>query len=621
MSDEQINELSRLRHELRTPLNAIIGYSEMLIEEAEDENLSDLTDDLKKIHISGRTILESVNRILDPSRFESDHQNIATASVHEEIRRSLSAPLAEVFQCNERLLNQIDAAQVRESFIGDLERIRVAGDKLLAFINEFSEPSEDETIIQTILKPERRAEPTGTANIGRATVAMEAGEIGLILVVDDNEMNRDILSRYLKRQGHDVAAAAGGEEALTLMKHRRFDLVLLDVMMDEMDGFEVIRRMKSDPMLSDIPVIFISALDDTQGKVRAFKAGGVDYVTKPFHAEEVVARAENQLKISRLQRELARQNQELMRKNDELMAARKRTELVFSALAEALPGTVLDDKYHLEHKIGSGGFGAVYHALHRGLNRPVAVKVFRPMRGNDSPEGLERFQREGVSASRINHPNAVAVLDCGISTAGIAYLVMELLEGKTLTDELEEKERLTIARSIEILTPVCDVLAEAHRIGIIHRDIKPDNIFLHQAKDGEIVKVVDFGLAKVLDAEKGSDFKAMTMAGKIVGTPVYTAPERFFDKPYDGRADIYSLGIMMYEMLAGRVPFQPIEGGVYAVAVMHLTKEPQPLRELNSDIPEEVETVVMKALAKDAEKRPTAEEFLDMLRSLETHLS
>ncbi len=621
MSDEQINELSRLRHELRTPLNAIIGYSEMLIEEAEDENLSDLTDDLKKIHISGRTILESVNRILDPSRFESDHQSIATASVHEEIRRSLSAPLAEVFQCNERLLNQIDVAQVRESFIGDLERIRVAGDKLLAFINEFSEPSEDETIIQTILKPERRAEPTGTANIGRATVAMEAGEIGLILVVDDNEMNRDILSRYLKRQGHDVAAAAGGEEALTLMKHRRFDLVLLDVMMDEMDGFEVIRRMKSDPMFSDIPVIFISALDDTQGKVRAFKAGGVDYVTKPFHAEEVVARAENQLKISRLQRELARQNQELMRKNDELMAARKRTELVFSALAEALPGTVLDDKYHLEHKIGSGGFGAVYHALHRGLNRPVAVKVFRPMRGNDSPEGLERFQREGVSASRINHPNAVAVLDCGISTAGIAYLVMELLEGKTLTDELEEKERLTIARSIEILTPVCDVLAEAHRIGIIHRDIKPDNIFLHQAKDGEIVKVVDFGLAKVLDAEKGSDFKAMTMAGKIVGTPVYTAPERFFDKPYDGRADIYSLGIMMYEMLAGRVPFQPIEGGVYAVAVMHLTKEPQPLRELNSDIPEEVETVVMKALAKDAEKRPTAEEFLDMLRSLETHLS
>ncbi len=617
MSDEQITELSRLRHELRTPLNAIIGYSEMLIEEAEDENLGDLTDDLKKIHGAGRNLLEAVNRILDPSRFESRHQDIGAASVHEEIRRSLSAPLAEVFQCNERLLRSVDASRVRENFIGDLERISVAGNKLLAFINGLSQASQSQTIIpQTILRPEHRAEPTSIATIGRATVAMEAGEIGLILVVDDNEMNRDILSRYLKRQGHDVAAAAGGSEALALMKHRRFDLVLLDVMMDDMDGFEVIRRMKADPLLADIPVIFISALDDTEGKVRAFKAGGVDYVTKPFHAEEVVARAENQLKISRLQRELARQNHELMRKNDELMAARKRTELVFSALAEALPGTMLDDKYHLEHKIGSGGFGAVYHALHRGLNRPVAVKVFRPMRGNDSPEGLERFQREGISASRINHPNAVAVLDCGISTAGIAYLVMELLEGKTLTDELQEKERLTIARSIEIITPVCDVLAEAHRIGIIHRDIKPDNVFLHQAREGEIVKVVDFGLAKVLDAEKGSDLKAMTMAGKILGTPVYTAPERFFDKPYDGRADVYSLGIMMYEMLTGRVPFQPIEGGIYAVAVMHLTKEPEPLRELNRDIPEEVEAVVMKALAKDAEKRPTAEEFLQMLKSL-----
>ncbi|MEW6210164.1 MAG: protein kinase [Acidobacteriota bacterium] len=619
MSDEQITELSRLRHELRTPLNAIIGYSEMLIEEAEDENLDDLTDDLKKIHGAGRALLESVNRILDPSRFESPDQNIDVASVHEEIRRSLSAPLAEVFQCNERLL-QIDASRVSESFTGDLERIRAAGDKLLAFINELSLSSESKTLLaQTILRPARRAEPTSIARVDRATVAMDAGEIGAILVVDDNEMNRDILSRYLRRQGHDVAAAAGGSEAFTLMRQRRFDLVLLDVMMDEMDGFEVIRRMKGDPALSDIPVIFISALDDTQGKVRAFKAGGVDYITKPFQAEEVVARAENQLKISRLQRELARQNQELMRRNEELMAARKRTELVFSALAEALPGTVLDDKYHLEHKIGSGGFGAVYHALHRGLNRPVAVKVFRPMHGNDSPEGLERFQREGISASRINHPNAVAILDCGISSAGIAYLVMELLEGKTLTDEMEEKERLTVARSIEIITPVCDVLAEAHRLGIIHRDIKPDNIFLHQSRDGEIVKVVDFGLAKVLDAENVD--RAMTMAGKIVGTPVYTAPERFFDKPYDGRADVYSLGIVMYEMLTGRVPFQPVEGGIYAVAVMHLTKEPQPLRELNSDIPEEVEAVVMKALVKDAENRPTAEEFLALLRSLETHLS
>jgi CheY-like chemotaxis protein len=617
MSDEQITELSRLRHELRTPLNAIIGYSEMLIEEAEDESLTDLTDDLKKIHNAGRSLLEAVNRILDPSRFESVGQDIDAASVHEEIRSSLSAPLAEVFSCNERLLASIDANRVRENFIGDLERIRVAGNKLLAFINELSSASQSQTIAaQTVLRPERRAEPTSVARIGRATVAMEVDEIGTVLVVDDNEMNRDLLSRYLKRQGHDVAMATGGNEALTLMKHRRFDLVLLDVMMDDMDGFEVNRRMKDDPLLSDIPVIFISALDDTQGKVRAFKAGGVDYVTKPFHAEEVVARVESQLKISRLQRELARQNQELMRKNEELMAARKRTELVFSALAEALPGTVLDGKYHLEHKIGSGGFGAVYHAQHTGLNRPVAVKVFRPMRGNDSPEGLERFQREGISASRIIHPNAVAILDCGISTAGIAYLVMELLEGKTLTNELEEKERLTIARSIEILTPVCDVLAEAHRLGIIHRDIKPDNIFLHQSREGEVVKVVDFGLAKVLDAEQGSDFKAMTMAGKILGTPVYTAPERFFDKPYDGRADVYSLGIVMYEMLTGRVPFQPIEGGIYAVAVMHLTKEPQPLREFNPDVPEEVETVVMKALAKDPEKRPSSEEFLALLKSL-----
>jgi CheY-like chemotaxis protein len=604
--------LSRLRHELRTPLNAIIGYSEMLIEEAEDQRLGSVIAGLKKIHVAGSSLLDAVNAILDPARRETASENFDFETLHEEVRRRMRTPLDAVFESCNRLLDEIDRQRVRENFILDLERILASANNLLAFIDQLDPATEP---AMEMHPPAHIASPTGEMKTGRQTVVMEAGEIGLILVVDDNEMNRDILSRYLKRQGHDVKAASSGAEALSLMKRQRYDLVLLDVMMDDLDGYEIIRRMKADEQLRDIPVIFISALDDAAGKVRAFKAGGVDYVTKPFQAEVVVARVENQLKISRLQRELERHNRELTRKNEELMAAQKRTEIVFSALAETLPGTVLDDKYHLEHKIGSGGFGAVYRGLHLGLNRPVAVKVFRPMRGNDSPEGLERFRREGISASRIVHKNAVAVLDCGISSAGIAFLVMELLQGQTLTEELQSLGRLSVERCIEVMIPVCDVLSEAHRIGVIHRDIKPDNIFLHQSAEGEVVKVVDFGLAKVL-GEGGREAQAMTMAGKILGTPAYTAPERFFDKPYDGRADVYSLGVVMYEMLAGRAPFQVVEGGIYAVAVMHMTKEPEPLRPINADVTEEVERVVMTALTKDPEKRPTAPELLEMLRSL-----
>ncbi len=339
-------------------------------------------------------------------------------------------------------------------------------------------------------------------------------------------------------------------------------------------------------------------------------------ITKPFQAEEVVARVENQLNISRLQKELAEQNRELKRENDELVQAQKRTDLVFSALAELLPGTVLDEKYRLEEKIGSGGFGAVYRGTHISLNRPIAVKVFRPMAGNDRPEALERFRLEGVSASRINHPNAVAVLDSGITSAGIAYLVMELLEGHTLTEELRAKGRLSLRRALEILAPVCEALAEAHAVGIIHRDIKPDNIFLHCAKDGEVVKVVDFGLAKILGTGPSVGLEAMTIAGAVIGTPTYMAPERLANQPYDGRADIYSLGVILYRMLTGRLPFEPQEGDAYAVMVMHLTEEPPPPRQINPNIPEVVESIIKLTLKKQPGERPTAKEMSAMIGSL-----
>lgn len=632
MTDQENNEkmpgsaanqsaiLIHLRHELRTPLNAIIGYCEMLLDDAGSSEWKTFVPELEELYRAGKRLLDLINALLSPADSQESTSTLDLQTIGVEIREKLLGPLDEVLLCVEGLIREAEE-QGRQSLVADLRNINAAGLKLLGFIKAVPFPASSET--ETSAAEES---PAGSylpsnppADIGAETKtrgSLQKPELGSLLVVDDNEMNRDILSRCLMRQGHVVATAKSGREALAVLKNHAFDLVLLDIMMPDMNGFEVAHHLKADQSWRDIPVIFISAIDDTSRKVEAFKAGGADYVTKPFHAEEVLARVENQLKIARLQRTLERRNQELIKRNEELTRAQKRTEIVFSALAEVLPGTVLDGKYRLEHKIGSGGFGAVYRARHIGLNKPVAVKIFRPMPGNDSPEGLERFRLEGISASRITHPNAVAVLDSGISAAGMAYLVMELLKGHTLAQEIDEKLKLAPARSLEILIPVCGALAEAHEMGIVHRDVKPDNIFLHQTRDGEVVKVVDFGIAKMLDPEISPEDRVMTIAGGVVGTPAYIAPERLADKPYDGQADVYSLGVVAYEMLTGRVPFQPSERGPWAMALMHLTKEPTPLREVDPSIPLELEQIVMQTLKKDPRSRPTAKELARQARDL-----
>lgn len=306
--------------------------------------------------------------------------------------------------------------------------------------------------------------------------------------------------------------------------------------------------------------------------------------------------------------QLLRKNEELVSKNEELLESNKRADRIFSALADALPGTTLDGKYKLEDKIGSGGFGAVFRGIHLAMKRPIAVKVFKPMPGNDSIENLERFQQEAISACRINHPNAVTVLDSGISSDGIPYLVMELLEGYSLKDVLKRRKWLSEKRLAQIIIPVCDVLAKAHSSGVVHRDIKPDNIFLHCDERGEIVKVVDFGIAKFID-NASDDMKSLTATGGLIGTPTHMAPERFEGSLYDGKSDVYSVGIMMYEILSGKVPFEVTEGGVMSVMVRHIMQKPKSLREINPNISEKMEWVVMKALEKKPDDRPNAKEL------------
>jgi serine/threonine protein kinase len=393
--------------------------------------------------------------------------------------------------------------------------------------------------------------------------------------------------------------------------------------MPEMDGYEVCQVLKSAPRTAGIPIIFLSALDDPMDKVKAFELGGFDYVVKPFESTELKARVENQLNITRLQRQLKAKNEEILRKNEEIL--RKNEEIleqnrhllrmreglqsaegavlsVFTSMSRALIGKVLDDKYMLIELIGNGGHGAVYRAVHTMLGRVVAVKVLQP--GPATVSLCESLRVEGVSACSVKHPNAVKVWDAGVTQEGIGYLVMELLVGRTLRQELSHDKPLSLERCAEVVLPVCDVLSVAHSANVVHRDIKPDNIFLHVEEGREVVKVVDFGLAKLM----AGGAPAMHTV-EIVGTPEYIAPERFEVSSYDGRADVYSLGVTLYEMLCGHLPFQSSREFRWAVASMHKEDPPPSLQDMNPGIPSEVDEVVMRALTKDPRERPDAAEF------------
>ena len=280
----------------------------------------------------------------------------------------------------------------------------------------------------------------------------------------------------------------------------------------------------------DLPVIFLSALDDARDKVNAFRAGGVDYVTKPFQAEEVLARVETQLGLARLRRALAERNRELEEKNRELTQAWSDADRLFAALSDVLPGTLLDERYRLEAKIGVGGSAAVYRAADERTGERVAVKILRPHQGPHADRWRGRFLQEWGTASVIRHRQRGHGPRRRADQRGPAYLVMELLEGETLADEMARAGRALAARvRPRCWRPVCQMLAEAHAAGLIHRDVKPANIFLHRpaGTGDEVVKVVDFGIAKLLEHDGTEDH---TTLGRVMGTPMYMSPERLLGR-------------------------------------------------------------------------------------------
>ncbi|HVU00289.1 MAG TPA: serine/threonine-protein kinase [Polyangiaceae bacterium] len=277
------------------------------------------------------------------------------------------------------------------------------------------------------------------------------------------------------------------------------------------------------------------------------------------------------------------------------------------------PGTVLAGKYRIDHVLGEGGMGVVVLATDQQLERRVAIKFLLPEYAQHQ-EASARFLREARAAVKIQSDHVARVIDVGTLDTGSPYMVMEYLEGKDLAGVLEDRQTLPVEEAVAHVLEACDAIAEAHSVGIVHRDLKPANLFLAKQPDGSArIKVLDFGISKATVTSSTGIDPSLTRTSSMMGSPLYMSPEQMKSaKNVDPRTDVWALGIILYELLTGQPPFYA--ESIPELSAKVLLDEPAPIRGSRPDVPEELQAVVMRALAKDPAARfPTVADLAGAL--------
>ena len=616
--------VGELRHTFRTPVNHIVGYTEMLLEDlpADDEAHR---EPLKEILDAAKVALEHISAALVPS----------DAPATETVRRlyaELEEPQARVIRAVTSLISAHDLGEVAED---DLRRILHAAEQL---------------------RPAGAPGADAPSDLEASPVDDRAANV---LVVDDIEDNRELLKRRLEKQGHVVATAEDGKKALAMIEASPPDLVLLDIMMPEMDGFAVLERLKASAATRDIPVIVISALDDVASAVRCIEQGAEDFLSKPFEPVLLKARVGTSIAKKRARdRErafieaagavaaaaasveagtyragalapVARRSDAVgrlarvfdamatsVRAREQQLHERVRAlkvdvararEATEGKAAPAMPqtGERLGGRYEILATLGRGGMGAVFRAKDSELGEEVALKTLRK-EGVTDQGVIERFKSEIRLARKITHRNVVRTHDLGEFEGGY-FLTMELVEGITLRELIDTRGKLGLESVLAIGTQLADALAAAHAGGVIHRDVKPHNLLL----DAEgTLKVMDFGVARLSERSAG-----LTEVGLVVGTPAYMPPEQLLGEEVDARADLYAAGVVLFEAATGKLPF---EAATPMLLIAKLLQDEAPrARTINAELPEELDTLLARLLAKRPESRvQTAEALKERLAAI-----
>jgi len=484
-----------------------------------------------------------------------------------------------------------------------------------------------------------------------------------VLVVDDDEAIRKSLKQLLGRIGFAVLEAENGKVGLEMALTNPVDLVITDMDMPVMGGMDLLRELKASPGLSYLPVIVVSGQGDAEKVIKTIEMGAEDYVSKPFDATLLKARVRASLarkrlrdldldhmkrvsklaaavdaverdqytlgslqdlsgghdQIARLARAFERMAQTVRSREERLAQRLRLLRHEVGNLADSGPvsttvssdspfsaGEVIAQRYQIVGQIGRGGMGMVYHATDAELKVDVAIKVVRADLVRQDPSLVDRLKSEIRLARELSHPNIVRAHDLG-EWHGTHYLTMEFVRGVSLSALLDRRGRITVDAVVAIGIQLSDALAIAHEKKIIHRDIKPANVLMDE---NGALKVMDFGLAKSLVGE------GLTQTGFVIGTPQYMSPEQLMGGDVDTRSDLFSVGVLLYECLCGRTPFDADSPVVVMTQMVDGTYPP--LKNAVPDIPPSLEAIIARLLQLEANRRvQTATELSRLLAAIE----
>ncbi len=419
-----------------------------------------------------------------------------------------------------------------------------------------------------------------------------AGKARLLLVEDSVEMRRS-LRRMLVSAGYEVVEADNGIEALSAIERDPPDLIVTDIQMPEMDGWELAWRLKRSKRTAKIPFIFLTCRGEADDRIRGLESGADDYIAKPFQFEELEIRIQNILKRTGSQRDLP-------------------VHFAPPEISDLPAGTLIANRYEVETKLGEGGMAVVYRVRDLELfEETLAIKILHldTHRAQRMEEAVNRFKREIMLARQILHPNVIRIFDYG-NFENHPFISMEYIEGESLRDLLAREGTLPLQAALRMTKEICDALGAVHGIGVIHRDVKPQNILI--SKEG-VPKLVDFGISKLVDSATLDITK-----GRVgLGTPNYMAPEQVLHRPIDARTDIYALGVTLFKMITGRYPFEEQELFLKGT----LMGPPLAPSFYNPAFDADVDRLVLQALEQQKERRyPDVSAFKAAIETLERKL-